>query len=239
MNEISQEIKIFADGADIAGMLEMYRSGVVRVFTTNPTLMKKANVTDYGAFARAALAVIPDMPISFEVFASDFSAMETEAHVIGGWGKNVYIKIPILNAQGESSVPLIRSLSAEGLKINVTAVLTYHAAQAAVDAISPGVGAIISVFCGRIADTGVDPVPLMRDVAALCKAKAGVESLWASTREVYNILQARDAKADIVTVTNDILKKLNMLDMDLYVLSLDTVRMFDRDAKALGFHILQ
>ena len=232
------QIKIFADGADINGMLEMYHAGLVSGFTTNPTLMKKAGVADYEQFAREALRSIPDLPVSFEVFSDDFATMEKEARKIGSWADNVYIKIPITNTKGESSIPLIKKLSADGYKLNLTAILTLTQVEQVLWCLTPGVGAYISVFAGRIADTGVDPMPIMKETVIMCRTVAKVESLWASTRELLNIFQAQACGVDIITVTNDILKKMSNVGKDHTQLSLETVNMFYNDAKSLGFKIL-
>jgi transaldolase len=232
------KIKIFADGADAKGMKEMYAAGYVSGFTTNPTLMKKAGVPDYEEFALGITKEIKDLPLSFEVFSDDFADMEAEARKISSWGDNVYIKIPVTNTRGESSVDLIRKLSSEGLKLNVTAILALEQVKAVVGALAPNVGAYVSVFAGRIADTGVDPKPIMREAAELCRRVIGVESLWASTRELLNIMQAEECGVDIITVTNDILKKLTMVGKDLNELSLETVRMFYNDAQSLGYRII-
>ena len=232
------KIKIFADGADINGMREEYKKGYVSGFTTNPTLMKKAGVVDYEAFAKEIAGEITDLPLSFEVFSDDFETMAKEARKIGSWGENIYIKIPITNTKGESSIDLIEELSEEGYKLNITAILTLQQVESVVRAITPGVGAYVSVFAGRIADTGVDPVPVMKEAVKLCKYITGIESLWASTRELLNIFQAQDCGVDIITVTNDILKKLPMVGMDLSELSLDTVKMFHNDAKSLGYRLV-
>ncbi|MDR1912889.1 MAG: transaldolase [Clostridiales bacterium] len=231
------KIKIFADGADINGMKEMYAAGYVSGFTTNPSLMKKAGVKDYGAFARDVIKEIPDLPLSFEVFSDEFNEMESEAREIGSWGKNVYIKIPVTNTKGESSVPLIKKLSAEGFALNITAILTVEQVEDVVKALTPGVGAYVSVFAGRIADTGVSPLSIMKRAAEICHAVPGVLCLWASTRELYNIFEAQEAGVDIITVTNDVLKKLPMIGKDLKQLSLETVNMFYNDVKALGFRV--
>jgi len=232
------KIKIFADGADINGMREEYKKGYVSGFTTNPTLMKKAGVVDYEAFAREIAAEITDLPLSFEVFSDDFETMAAEARKIGSWGDNIYIKIPVTNTKGESTAGLIKMLSAEGFKLNITAILTIGQVKAVVDALSPDVGAYVSVFAGRIADTGVDPIPVMKETVDICRSKPGVESLWASTRELLNIFQAQDCGVDIITVTNDILKKLPLVGKDLTELSLDTVKMFYNDAKSLGYKLV-
>jgi transaldolase len=238
MSERKFSVKIFADGADINGMLEMYHMGFVKGFTTNPTLMKKAGVTNYEEFAHAAIKAIPDFPLSFEVFSDDFKIMENEARKIGSWGNNVYIKIPITNTRGESSAPLIKKLSTEGFRLNITAILTLQQVEVVLKNIFPGSGAIVSVFAGRIADAGVNPVPLMREVAKMCKSVVGAESLWASTRELLNIFQAEECGVDIITVTNDILKKLSNIGKNLNQLSLETVQMFYNDAKSLGYKIV-
>lgn len=230
-------IKLFADGADLSAMKEAYREGVVKGFTTNPTLMKKAGITNYEAFAKAVLSEIPDLPISFEVFSDEFEAMEREARKIASWGPNVNIKIPITNTKGESSVPLIKKLSADGLSLNVTAILTLEQVKAVAGALSGGVKSIVSVFAGRIADTGRDPVPYMTEAASVLKSKPGAELLWASSRELLNIFQAEHCGCQIITVTNDILKKLSMVGKDLAALSLDTVKIFYHDAQGAGYKL--
>ena len=230
-------VTLYADGADIEGMKEEYKKGYVKGFTTNPTLMKKAGVTDYVTFAKEVVKEIPDLPLSFEVFADDFDTMEKEAKVIAALGDNVYVKIPITNSKGESSIPLIRRLSAAGLKLNVTAILTLDQVEATVDAFADGTKNIVSVFAGRIMDTGVDAVPVMKKATELCRKKPGTLSLWASCREVYNIVQAQESGTDIITVTNAILAKLPNFGKDLAQLSLETVQMFVNDGKSLGFSI--
>ena len=232
------KIKIFADGADIEGMREEYKKGYVSGFTTNPTLMKKAGVKDYESFAKEIAKEIIDLPLSFEVFSDDVETMEKEARKIGSWGDNIYIKIPVTNTKGESTTGLIKKLSAEGLKLNVTAILTLDQVRDVVDALAPNVGAYVSVFAGRIADTGVDPITMMKEAVKICRSKAGVESLWASTRELLNIFQAQDCGVDIITVTNDILKKLPMVGKDLTELSLETVQMFYSDGQSLGYKLV-
>ena len=232
------KIKIFADGADIEGMREEYKKGYVSGFTTNPTLMKKAGVKDYEAFAKEIASEITDLPLSFEVFSDDLETMEREARKIGSWGDNIYIKIPVTNTKGESTAGLIKKLSAEGLKLNVTAILTIDQVKEVVDALSANVGAYVSVFAGRIADTGVDPIDIMKEAVDICRTKAGVESLWASTRELLNIFQAQDCGVDIITVTNDVLKKLPMVGKDLTELSLETVQMFYSDGQSLGYKLV-
>jgi len=232
------KIKIFADGADINGMREEYKKGYVSGFTTNPTLMKKAGVVDYEAFAKEIAAEITDLPLSFEVFSDDFETMAKEARKIGSWGDNIYIKLPVTNTRGESTTGLIKELSAEGFKLNITAILTIAQVEKVIESFTPGIGAYVSVFAGRIADTGADPIPIMKETVKICKTVAGVESLWASTRELLNIFQAQEIGVDIITVTNDILKKLPMVGMNLSELSLDTVKMFYNDAKSLGYRLV-
>jgi len=232
------KIKIFADGADITGMREEYKKGYVSGFTTNPTLMKNAGVADYEIFAREIAMEITDLPLSFEVFSDDFEIMEKEARKIGSWGDNIYIKLPVTNTKGESTTGLIKKLSSEGFKLNITAILTIEQVEGVVDSLTSGTGAYVSVFAGRIADTGVDPIPMMKKTVEICRRKAGIESLWASTRELLNIFQAQDCGVDIITVTNDILKKLTMVGMDLSDLSLDTVKMFYNDGQSLGYRLV-
>lgn len=231
-------VTVYADGADIEAMKEEYRKGYVKGFTTNPTLMKKAGVKDYVTFAKEAIKEIPDLPLSLEVFADDFDTMEKEAEFISGLGDNVYVKIPITNSDGESSVPLIRRLSEKGIRINATAILTLEQVRSVVDAFAEGTQNIVSVFAGRILDTGVDAVPVMKEVTEICRTKPGTLSLWASCRELYNIIQADQCGTDIITVTNNILAKLPNLGKDLTQLSLETVRMFVNDGKSLGYSIL-
>ncbi|HOV80022.1 MAG TPA: transaldolase [Bacillota bacterium] len=230
-------IKLFADGANIAEMRKAYREGIVKGFTTNPTLMKKNGVTDYQAFARTVLSEITDLPVSFEVFSDEFAEMEREARIISGWGPNVYVKIPVTNTRGESSAPLIRKLASDGLALNVTAVLTLEQVETVAGALPPGAKSIVSVFAGRIADTGRDPVPYMSEAARILKSLPGAELLWASSREILNILQAEQCGCHIITVTSDILKKMSMLGKDLTALSLDTVRMFYSDARSAGYSL--
>lgn len=232
------KIKIFADGADLQGMLQVYRQGIVKGFTTNPTLMRKAGIHDYAAFAKEVLAAIPDLPISFEVFSDDPKSMEAEAELIASWAKNVYVKIPVSNTLGEPSTPLIQRLSSKGVPLNVTAILTLEQVKEVLGALKAGVPSVVSVFAGRIADTGRDPMPLMREALEVCQSKAACELLWASTREMLNLFQAESIGCPIITVTNDILAKAKLLQMDLKALSLDTVKMFAADAKAAGFKIV-
>jgi len=237
MNKDDFKIKIFADGADIDNMIKMYQTGLISGFTTNPTLMKKAGVKNYRDFALKAIEIIPNLPISFEVFSDDFKEMEVEARKIGSWGKNIYVKIPIINTKGESSINLIRKLSSEGLKLNITAILTIEQVEKTLINLIPGVGAYISVFAGRIADTGIDPVPVMQKTAKMCSDISGVESLWASSREILNIYQAQACNVDIITVTDAILEKIPNLGKDLNQLTLETVKMFYNDAISLRYKI--
>ena len=233
VNEL--KIKIFADGANISEMIKVYREGLVKGFTTNPTLMKKDGVTDYIAFAKDVLNEIKDLPISFEVFSDEFDDMERQAKLIGSWGENVYIKIPVSNTKREPSYDLIRKLSNEGFKLNITAVLTTEQVGKVAEALNENTPAIVSVFAGRIADTGVDPQPIMRESLEILRNKPKAELLWASSREVLNIFQAEDCGSHIITVTNDLFKKFKMTGMDLSDLSLDTVKMFYNDAASAGY----
>ena len=229
-------VKIFADGADQAGMFALNANPLIQGLTTNPTLMRKAGLTDFEAFARAVLQTITVKPLSLEVFSDDFPEMKRQALKINAWASNVYVKIPITNTRAESALPLIRELAAQGVKLNVTAILTLDQVRGVADALNPAVPAVVSVFAGRIADTGVDPVGIMVESKKLLAARPQAELLWASVREVLNIFQANDCGADIVTVPHDILgKALKMSGMDLAELSLDTVKMFATDAKAAGF----
>lgn len=231
-------IKIFADGADKAGMLELYRNPLITGMTTNPTLMRKAGIMDYETFAKEVLACVNDKPISFEVFSDDFAEMRRQALKIASWQSNVYVKIPVTNTRAESSLPLIHDLSNEGVQLNITAILTLEQVSCVVDALNPATPAVVSVFAGRIADTGRDPVPLMREARALVRKKPKAELLWASVREVLNIFQAEGSGCHIVTVPHDILNKaLKMVGTDLTSLSLDTVAMFAKDAAAAGFSV--
>jgi transaldolase len=231
------KIKLYADGADLNGMIEEYKKGIASGFTTNPTLMKKAGVKSYEEFAKAALKAIPDLPISFEVFSDDLPGMEREARKIGSWGKNVYIKIPVTNTKGESTAPLVKKLSHEGLKLNVTAILTLDQVKTVAKALSPETPSIVSVFAGRIADTGRDPMPMMKDAVKVLKSNPKAELLWASTRELLNLIQAESCGCHIITITNDILKKVPQVGKDLDHLSLETVQMFYSDAQSAGYRI--
>ena len=232
-------IDIYADGADIKGIIEMHDKDYISGFTTNPTLMKKAGVVSYTDFAKEMVEKISDMPISFEVFSDEFETMKKEAIALAEYGKNVFVKIPITNSKGESSVPLVKELSADGVNLNVTAIFTIEQVKSVLKVLSPGTENIISVFAGRIADAGIDPELVMKETAALCRKIPGTKSLWASCREVFNIVQAERCGVDIVTVTNDLLDKAEKnLGKDLTQFSLETVRMFEEDSRKLGFSIL-
>jgi len=231
-------VKIFADGADKKGMLELNANPLIKGLTTNPTLMRKAGLTDFEAFARDILQTITVKPLSLEVFSDEFQEMKRQALKINGWGKNVYVKIPITNTRNESSLPLIKELANAGVKLNVTAILTLEQVKGVAAALNPKVPAVVSVFAGRIADTGVDPVPHMIQCKKLLTGLPQAELLWASVREVLNIFQANDCGCDIVTVPHDILAKaMKTTGVGLNEMSLDTVKMFADDAKAAGFSL--
>jgi len=231
-------IKIFADGANVKEMVKIYKDGIVNGFTTNPTLMRKDGVTNYEEFAKEVLSEITDLPISFEVFADDFETMEKEARKIDGWGKNIFIKIPITNTKGESSIELIEKLSHDGLTLNITAMLTLDQVKDVSNVISPDTKTIVSIFAGRIADTGRDPIPLMKEAVNILKSNSNAELLWASSRELLNIFHAESCGCHIITVTNNFLKKAHLINKDLKVFSLDTVKMFHDDAVSAGYEIL-
>jgi transaldolase len=231
-------IKIFADGADRDGIASLYAKDYIKGLTTNPTLMRKVGVADYEKFAREVLEVVKEKPISFEVFSDEFPEMRRQALMIGKWQDNVYVKIPITNTRGDSALPLIEELSGEGVKLNITAILTPTQVEAVANAVNSEVPCVVSVFAGRIADTGVDPIPLMNRSREILRELRKAELLWASVREVLNIFQAAQCGCHIVTVPHDILDKVAKLGgMDLGELSLDTVRMFHRDAAAAGFKL--
>jgi transaldolase len=230
-------IKIFADGADRKGMLEMYKNPLVSGFTTNPTLMRKVGLTDYRAFAKSILEDIRDRPISFEVFADEFPEMERQALEIKSWGENVYVKIPVTNTKREAAYELIRRLSNAGVQLNVTALMTLEQVRAVGDALKGGAPSVVSVFAGRVADTGIDPVPLMSEALSILKVAKQAELLWASPREVLNVYQADQVGCHIITATNDLIKKLDLRGKDLADYSLETVKMFFDDAKAAGFSL--
>lgn len=233
----SLKVKIFADGADITSIKALLTNPLVKGFTTNPTLMRGAGVSDYEAFAHDLLELVPERPVSFEVFADDIAEMERQALVIAGWGKNVFVKIPITNTKGESTAALTRRLSDRGVQVNVTALFTLDQVREITDGLNRDVAANISVFAGRIADTGRDPVPLMREAVAIMASKPKAELIWASPREVLNVFHADEVGCHIITVTPDILRKLSGVGKDLRQFSLETVEMFYRDATAAGYSI--
>lgn len=232
------KIKLFADGAVLSEMKALYDAKTVQGFTTNPSLVKKAGVADYEKFAREVVEAIPDLPISFEVFTDEFATMEKEARKINTWGSNVNVKIPIINTKGESSIPLIQKLAAEGFKLNITALYSIEQVEALAKVLNPQVFSIVSVFGGRLADCGHDPLPLMRQSAAILKDIPAAELLWASTREVYNIFQAQECRCKIITAPNDIIKKLPNLGKTADELTLDTVRTFLKDVQSAGYSII-
>ena len=238
MKKVEQlQVKIFADGADKAGMLEMAGKSWVQGLTTNPTLMKKAGITDYRAFCKDILTSIKDKPLSFEVFSDDFAEMERQAMEIASWGDNVYVKIPVTNTKQETCCALVKKLSAQKVKMNITAIMTLKQVRDVVAALNPTVPSYVSVFAGRIADTGCDPLPMMAAAVEMLKVAPAAELIWASPRELLNIFQADDIGCQVITVTNDILKKLSLVGYDLETYSLDTVKMFYGDASAAGFRL--
>jgi transaldolase len=230
-------VKIFADGADKAGMLDMAAKPFIKGLTTNPTLMAKAGIQDYEHFARDILSLITDKPLSLEVFSDELDEMERQALKIAGWGNNVYVKIPITNTKGQSTCALVKRLADQGVKVNVTALMTLTQVRDVVNHLNGDVPACISVFAGRIADTGIDPLPLMQAAVALASINPKAEVIWASPRELLNIFQANAIGCQIITVTNDILKKLSQVGYDLESFSLDTVKMFYNDATQAGFRL--
>lgn len=232
------KVKLFADGADLAGMKEMYANPMIKGFTTNPTLMRKAGIQDYKAFAHQVLEAIPDRPISFEVFADEFDEMERQALEIASWGSRVSVKIPVTNTKGQFSGHLIERLSKAGVALNVTAVTSLPQVRSITERLAPNTPAIISVFAGRIADTGVDPVPLMAEAVKIMRTRPMAELIWASPRELLNIFQADSVGCHIITATNDILKKLTLVGKNLEQYSLETVAMFYKDAQAAGYKIM-
>lgn len=238
MNDIAKfKVKIFADGADKAGMVEMAAKPYIQGLTTNPTLMRKAGITDYKAFAQDILKVITDKPISFEVFSDDFNEMEKQAVQIASWADNVYVKIPVTNTKREPAYSLVNRLSKKGIKLNVTAIMSLDQVRDVAANLDPAVPSYISVFAGRIADTGVDPIPHMTESLNLMKNLPKAELIWASPRELLNIFQADFIGCHIITVTNDVLKKLELVGKNLDDYSLDTVKMFYNDAMSAGYSI--
>jgi len=236
MSDISS-IKVFADGADRAGVLALRDDPLIQGFTTNPTLMRAAGVEDYESFALDLLQLVADRPISFEVFADDLAGMERQAHKIAAWGANVFVKIPITTTSGESTSTVQRRLTRAGVQLNVTALMTVEQVQSTARDLDGGAPAFVSVFAGRIADTGRDPVPIMREALAVLAALAEVELIWASPREVLNIVQAAEIGCDVITVTHDLLRKIPTLGKDLTEFSLETVQMFHRDAETAGYSL--
>lgn len=232
------KIQIFADGANVEVMRKRYRENWIAGFTTNPSLMKTAGITDYLSFAKEILSFIPDKSISFEVFSDDFNSMEREADILSSLGDNVYVKIPITNTKGVSSAALIRRLSGRGIKINVTAVFTLNQAREVINSFSEGTSNYVSIFAGRIADTGIDPMPIVRQIGEWCHAKKDTRVIWASCREVFNIMQAQECNCDIITVTDSVLNRMNNIGKNLDDFSLETVNMFYNDGKSLGYTIL-
>jgi transaldolase len=238
MTSLSQlAVKIFADGADKAGMLDMYAKPYIKGLTTNPTLMRKAGIADYRAFARDILAAIVDKPVCFEVFADDFAEMERQALEIAAWADNVYVKIPITNTRRESSAALVKRLADRRVKLNVTAIMTLAQVREIAAALNSATPSYVSVFAGRIADTGLDPQPLMLEAVKMLEVNANAQLVWASTREVLNIFQADAIGCHVITVTRDILSKLALVGYDLTEYSLDTVKMFHDDAQSAGFSL--
>jgi transaldolase len=231
------KVKIFADGADFDGIVKMARNPVIKGFTTNPSLMRKAGVSDYGAFARKVLAAVPDRPVSFEVFADDFASMAEQARTIAAWGPNVNVKIPVTNTKGQSAGELLRALSSDGVVLNVTAIFTLDQVRAVADALDPSTPAIVSLFAGRIADTGVDPIPHMVACKQILGSRPKAQLLWASTREFLNIFHAEESGCDIITVPNEFLSKLDLVGKDLIEYSRETVQAFYRDATAAAYQI--
>lgn len=238
MRSSDLRIKLFQDGADLEAMIAAKKRGLVQGFTTNPSLMRRAGISDYKAFALKAIAAIPNLPISFEVFSDDFETMEREAREIASWGGNTYVKIPITNTEGKPSAPLIRKLSKEGFSLNVTAMLTLEQVETVASAADPAARTVVSVFAGRIADAGVDPVSIMTKAAKVLSKLPKTELLWASPREVLNVVQAADCGCHIITATPDIIAKLPLLGKDLRQYSLETVKMFYDDARAAGFKLI-
>lgn len=230
-------VKIFADGADLAGIRKLADDPVITGFTTNPTLMRKAGISDYEGFAREVLEIIGDRPVSFEVFADDDENIERQALMLASWGSNVYVKIPVMTTNGVSTAPLAGRLAAQGVQLNVTAMMTLHQVEEVLPSLAGGPASYVSLFAGRVADTGVDPLPMMKEALALIASEPQIELIWGSPRELLNIVQANEIGCDVITVTHDLLSKLSGLGKDLHEFSLDTVRMFYGDASASGFQL--
>jgi transaldolase len=238
MSPRTLRVKLFQDGADFDQIVVAKKGGLVSGFTTNPTLMRKSGIADYKDFALKLIAAIPDLPISFEVFSDEFDQMEREAREIASWGGNTYVKIPVTNTKGDSAAPLVRKLSQEGFSLNVTAILALDQVEEIAAAVDPQARTIVSVFAGRVADTGVDPVPLMTKAVKILKPLAKAELLWASPREVLNVVQAEQCGCHIITATPDIVAKVPLLGKDLHQYSLETVKMFHDDARSAGFKLI-
>ena len=235
--DLVKHVKIFADGADMDGILTLYKNPLIKGFTTNPTLMRKAGITEYETFARRLVAAVPDRPISFEVFADSFEEMIAQGRVIASWGSNVNVKIPVTTTKGVFTGPVVRTLASAGVIMNVTAIMTEQQVERVAECLAPNVPAIVSVFAGRVADTGRDPVPVMRACLKVLANRPKAELLWASPRELLNIFQADEIGCHIITVSHDVLAKLSLVGKDLDDYSLETVKMFHRDATAAGFAI--
>ncbi|MCR5651315.1 MAG: transaldolase [Lachnospiraceae bacterium] len=238
MDYLDLNIDIYADGADIEKMKKQHEEGIVKGFTTNPTLMKKAGVKDYNSFAKEAADAITDMPLSFEVFSDDFDTMEKEARILASFGENIYVKIPITNTKGSSSAKLIKKLSDDGIKLNVTAVFTEEQSKEVLEALNYSTPSILSIFAGRITNAGEDAEPIIKTISEMCKRHGDVKLLWASSREVFNVIQAERSGADIITLTDNLIRQLQTIGKDLDEYSLETVRMFYNDGKELGYRIL-
>jgi transaldolase len=235
--ELNLTLKVFADGADVDGIARLASDPLIKGFTTNPTLMRSAGITDYERFAKDVIAVVPTHPLSLEVFSDEFDEMERQALLIAGWGENVYVKVPITNTRGESSLDVVERLTQSGVKVNVTALMTNEQVKRVAERLVGSSGAYVSVFAGRIADTGRDPIPIMRDALATLSDQPRTELIWASPREVLNIFQADAIGCDVITVTHDLLRKLGNVGRDLDDFSLDTVQMFHRDAQSAGYQL--
>jgi transaldolase len=233
----SLKIKLFADGADLKGMIEMASKSYIAGLTTNPTLMQKAGIQSYEKFAKDVLAEIPDKPISFELFSDDLEEMKTQGEKIASWGNNVFVKVPVTNTLGVSTQPVLRHLSAQGIKLNVTALMVSQQVEQVLEALNPNVESYISIFAGRIADTGRDPIPVMQESLKIMKKNENTKLIWASPRELLNVFQADEIDCHIITATNDILNKLNLVGKDLMQYSLETVQMFRNDAVKAGFNL--
>jgi transaldolase len=234
---VLRHVKIYADGADLESMVALAEKPHIAGFTTNPTLMRKSGISDYEGFARKVLETITDRPISFEVFADDTAGMLSQARLISSWGENVYVKIPVTDSRRNSTADVVAELTADGVQLNVTALMTVAQVETVTAALTGTRGAVVSVFAGRIADTGRDPIPIMTSALAITSAKRNVSLLWASPREILNVRQADDIGVDIVTVTHDMLAKLSLFGKDLDDYSLETVKMFDNDARAAGYKL--